>query len=265
MPKLFAALISIFGLALGVSAANALLDRLAITHNTEREFLVSQVSQSLKPQSEESRALQQAIYQQRITSLENRIAEVTTKNRAVDQYVAPLEEELQSYRRAFAEKARASQDERLQLYIDLVNKYRDYHQAMNALDSFVPLEQSDSLLSLQSVQLDLVYDAGGQLAQTHNRFIKEPRDASFAARYEFSLRRFLAQHELNVTRVECHQSLCAVHLGHVWEAPYYMGFKVIWDALSQQPWMDLQRVGNAHQYRGKGHQVAVWYLQGGTP
>lgn len=265
MPKLIGALIGLVGLAFGISVANTLLDRLAITHNTEREFLVSQVSQSLKPQSDATRALQQAIYEQRITSLERRISEVEKKNRAVDQYVAPLEEELQTYRSAFAEKARASQDERLQLYIDLVNKYRDYHQAMNALESFVPLEQSDSLLSLQSVQLDLVYDAGGQLAQTHNRFINEPRDASFAARYETPLRRFLAQQSLNVALVECHQHLCAVHLGHVWPEPFYQGFSVIWDELTGQPWMDLQRVGAAHQYRGKGHQVAVWYLQGATP
>ncbi|EAR11026.1 hypothetical protein [Reinekea blandensis] len=265
MSKLLPITLAVLGFAFGIMAANSLLERLAITHNTEREFLISQVSQSLKPQNETSRALQQAIYQQRIDSLESRIQEVEQKNRAVGQYVAPLESELQTYRAAFADKARASQDERLQLYIDLVNKYRDYHQAMTALDSFVTLEQSDSLLSLPSVQLDLVYDAGGQLANTHNQFINEPRDASFAARYELPLRRFLAQQELNVSLAECHQSLCAVHLGHVWSEPFYEGFDVLWDQLSQQPWMDLQRVGKAHQYRGKGHQVEVWYLQGATP
>lgn len=262
MQKLFIALIIVFGLTLGIFSANRLLDGLAITVNTEREFLVSQVSQSLKPQNEATASLQNAIYEQRVTNLESRIDEVEQKNSAIDQYVAPLEEELQRYRAAFAEKSRASQDERLQLYIDLVSKYRDYHKAMNSLDSFIPLEQSDSLLSLQTVQLDLVYNAGGTLAETHNRFIAEPRDSSFAAHYEPRLRRFLAEHELQVALVECHSQLCAVHLGHVWSEPYYMGFTALWDELVQQEWMDLTRTGQAHQYRGKGHQVAVWYLEG---
>lgn len=262
MQKLIFALISITGLALGILSANILLDRLAITVNTEREFLVSQVSQSLKPQNDRTRTLQNAIYTQRVDILENKIREVMQKNDAIAQYVAPLEEELQSYREAFAEKSRASQDERLQLYIDLVSKYRDYHQAMNSLESFIPLEQSDSLLSLQSVQLDLVYNAGGTLAQTHNRFVAEPRDSSFAAHYEPRLRRFLARFELNVSLVECHTRLCAVHLGHVWSDPYYRGFTAIWDDLTAQDWMDLTLAGQAHQYRGKGHQVAVWYLEG---
>ncbi len=253
-------LTALIALALGFIAANQLIASLNITVNTEREFLVEQVSQSLKPQTKSTIALQNAIYQQRQQTLENKIKQTEIKTKSVSQYMAPLEQELIVYRETFAQKARANQDERLQLYIDIVSKYRDYHYAVTSLESFIPLDESDSLLSLPSVQLDLVYDAGGRLAQTHNQFISQERDSSFAAHYEPQLRRFLAAYELDVSLVECHASLCAVHMGKFWDDSYYQGYQEMWDQLSKQPWMDLDQVGSAHQYRGKGHQIQVWYL-----
>ena len=261
MSKLALAFTVLVALACGFLAANKLIDSLNITVNTEREFLVDQVSQSLKPQTKSTIALQNAIYQQRQQTLENKIKQTEIKTKSVVQYIDPLERELIVYRQTFAEKARANQDERLQLYIDIVSKYRDYHTAVNSLESFIPLNKSDSLLSLQSVQLDLVYNAGGALAQTHNQFVDEPRDTSFASVYEPQLRRFLAPFEFDVSLVECHATLCAVHLGKFWDDPYYQGYDEIWDQLTQQPWMDLMQVGSAHQYRGKGHQIQVWYLK----
>jgi hypothetical protein len=262
MIKLWLTSAALIAFTFGILSANQLLDSLEITENTEREFMVNQVSQSLKPQTKNTIALQNVIYEQRIETLKNRIADVEKKSAAVKQYSDPIEQELALYRDTFAQKARASEDERLQLYVDLVSKYRDYHRATTSLESFIPLKDSDSLLSVPSVQLDVVYDAGGALAQTHNRFIEEGRDSSFAAHYEPQLRRFLAPYELNVALVECHSTLCAVHLGHVWEDPYFQGFEEVWDVLRQQNWMNLNRIGDAHQYRGKGHQVQVWYLEG---
>ncbi len=262
MPKLTLVLLALTALFAGFISANQLVRHLAITVNTEREFLVEQVSQSLKPQTKATIALQNAIYQQRQQSLETKIQQTELKNKSIVQYMAPLEQELVIYRNTFAEKAKADQDERLQLYIDIVNKYRDYHHAVTSLETFVPLTESDSLMSIPSVQLDLVYDAGGTLAETHNRFIDESRDSSFAAHYEPQLRRFLSQYNLDVSLVECHSTLCAVHMGVFWDDPYYQGYQEIWDTLTQQPWMDLTLVGTAHQYRGKGHQVQVWYLEG---
>jgi hypothetical protein len=261
MPKLSYALTAVFALALGFIAANTLIARLQITVNTEREFLVTQVSQSFKPPTKSTLALQNTIYQQRVDSLNNRIKKSELQAKSIIQYLQPLEKELITYRDAFSEKARANQDERLQLYIDIVNKYRDYNRAVKSLESFIPLNESDSLLSLHSVQLDLVYDAGGALAQTHNQFIDEPRNSSFASHYELQLRQFLRTFKLNSVLVECHSYLCAVHLGHVWQEPYYRGFDTVWQQLIQEPWMDLQLAGDAHQYRGKGHQVQVWYLE----
>lgn len=261
MAKYLVFIMALVALTLGILSANRLLTELAITVNTEREFMVNQVSQSLKPQTKNTIALQNVIYEQRIETLKNRISDVEKKSAAVKQYANPIEEELALYRETFAQKARASENERLQLYVDLVSKYRDYQRATTSLDSFIPLKDSDSLLSVPSVQLDVVYDAGGALAQTHNRFIEEERDSSFATHYEPQLRRFLAPYKLNVSLVECHSTLCAVHLGHVWENAYYQGFEEIWQALTEQNWMNLNRVGDAHQYRGKGHQVQVWYLE----
>jgi hypothetical protein len=259
--RLSHALTAVFSLALGFFAANTLIDALEITVNTERDFMVTQVSQSFKPPTKSTLASQNIIYQQRLESLEQKITQTEQKTKSIVQYLQPLEEELILYRETFAEKTRASQDEKLELYIEIVNKYRDYQQATRSLSTFIPLNESDSLLSLRSTQLDLVYDAGGSLAQTHNQFIEEQRDSSFAAHYETQLRSFLTQFKLNKVLIECHQSLCAVHLGHVWEQPYYQGFEEIWQQLIQQPWMDLHLAGQAHQYRGKGNQIQVWYLE----
>jgi hypothetical protein len=259
--RLSHALTAVFSLALGFVAANGLIDALEITVNTERDFMVTQVSQSFKPPTKSTLASQNKIYQQRRESLVSKIAETELKTKSVTQYIEPLQEELNLYRKTFEEKTRASQDERLELYIEIVNKYRDYQRATRSLGSFIPLNESDSLLSLHSTQLDLVYAAGGALAQTHNQFIEESRDSSFATYYEAQLRQFFRPYNLNKVLVECHESLCAIHLGHVWEDPYYQGFEEIWHRLAEQPWMNLQLAGQAHQYRGKGSQIQVWYLE----
>jgi hypothetical protein len=259
--RLSHALTAVLSLALGFAAANALIQALDITVNTERDFMVTQVSQSFKPPTKSTLASQNTIYQQRRESLVSKISETELKTNSISQYLEPLQDELNLYRDTFAEKTRASQDERLELYIEIVNKYRDYQRATRSLGSFIPLNESDSLLSLRSTQLDLVYDAGGALAQTHNQFIEEPRDASFAAHYEAQLRQFFRPFKLNKVLVECHESLCAIHLGHVWDEPFYQGFEEIWHMLIQQSWMNLQLAGQAHQYRGKGTQIQVWYLE----
>lgn len=261
MSRLWFLVVAVFGAAAGVLSANVLIERLAITMNTEREFMISHVSQSLQIQTPETAALQNATYEQRIQSLDQRIANVEAQTASIELYLEPLETEYQQYRELFNEKAEASQSERLDLYIELVNTYRDYQRINQTLNTFVPLNKSDSLLSDPSVPLDLVHRLGGNVANTHNQFIDEARDARFAQSYEQPLRTFLSNYALNSTLVECHMTLCAVHLTHQWSEPYYQGFDKIWEELSSQSWMFLTRVEHAHEYRGNGRQVAVWYLE----
>jgi len=244
----------------GFHGASLLLKKHAITLQTEREFMVSQVSQSLKPQTPKTFQLQNAIYQQRVSSLENKITLSEQKTKSVQVYLEPLEAEVTDYRLAAEDSAANSQNERLQLYIDIVSKHRDYQRVLYSNSEFIPLAESESLFSLPSIQLDLVYREGGALATLHNEFINEARDSSFASHYEPQLRRFLAQFSLNTALVECHAQLCAVHLGHQWAQPYYQGFTEIKNQLIQQPWMNLALKQQQHQYRGKGHQIQVWYF-----
>jgi len=239
---LYTTLLCFSALIIGVFCANALVKNLELTVNTEREYLVSQVSNSLRPMNRKTVALQNSIYQQRVIVLDHKIKQAERKTKSIQQYIEPLEQELTEYRMTFSEKAAASQDERLQLYIDLVSKYRDYQRAMSSFDTFIPLEDSDSVLSIPSVQLDLVYRAGGALASTHNNFVNEERDSSFAAHYESQLRRFLAVYKLDTMLVDCRTNICAVHLGMHWEDPYFQGFIKIWQDLQQQPWMNLKRI-----------------------
>lgn len=261
MSRLSVGLIIVFGLASGFVLANRLLESLAIGIETERTFLTTQVATALQPSTESSLPKQIATFQQRETHLENKLIETQQMIEATRRYREPIEREVTTYRMQFAERTRASLDEKLDLYIDLVSTYRDYQRAMSGLENFIPLEDGDSLLSVPSVQLDLVYHAGGSLAETHNRFVGEERDARFAEGFEQNLRQFLAPFKLETALVGCQATLCAVHLGNRWQDPYYRGFDELWDKLQQQSWFSLRRVGKAYEYRGQGRQVAVWYLE----
>lgn len=205
----------------GVLAANAYVNRLQLSLSTDRDYFVHQISQPFKPINHQTAVMQNFIYQTRVKILKNKTTTIQRKTKSVQQYIEPLELELNQYRTAFTEKTITSKDERLQLYIDLVSKYRDYQRALSSLDTYVPLKHSDSLLSAPSVQLDLVYRTGGDLASTHNRFLDEPRDSSFATAFEPNLRNFLQQFNLNSLLVECHEKTCAVHMSHIWADEYY--------------------------------------------
>lgn len=120
------------------------------------------------------------------------------------------------------------------------------------------------MLALPSVYRDLIVREGGAVARAHNAFLREPRDVSFAARYETPLRRFLSDKALDTMIIECRQSLCELHLSGRWEDPYYRAYDALLDQLQQADWFDLSLRAQAHQYRGSGVQIQVWILEAGS-
>lgn len=249
---------------LGIWAGNSLVYRLDLNRVPDRTYFVTSLKALVTPDSRESLALQNAIYQSRVKALEERRAEVAAQLESVNDYLAPLEADVRTYRELRRKQVRLSQEEQTQLYIDLVSRYRDYQRALTEVESFVPLEEGDSLLAFPSVYRDLIVRDGGAVARAHNRFLREPRDVGFAARYETPLRRFLANYDLDRVIIECRQRLCELHLSGTWEDPYYRGFESIYRDLERADWFDLSRVAGAHQYRGEGVRIQVWILEAGS-
>jgi len=254
----------LLAIVLGIWSGNTLVYRLDLNRVPDRTYFVTSLKALVTPDSRESLALQNAIYQSRVKALEQQRSEALARLDSVNDYLVPLEADVRTYRSLHQERVRMTQDEQTQLYIDLVSRYRDYQRAMSETESFVPLEDGDSLMALPSVYRDLIVREGGDVARAHNRFIKEPRDVSFAARYEAPLRRLLSEYDLDRVIIECRQSLCELHLSGAWEDPYYQAYEAIYHELEQTDWFDLTRLAGAHQYRGEGVQIQVWVLGAGS-
>jgi hypothetical protein len=254
----FTALLSLAG---GFLLANHLLADLAISVNTEREFLVEHLTAEMQLPGEQKTAEMKAIYLRRQQNLQSKIEQTRERISSIHQYIEPLEKELILYQKAFQAQAATEQSERMQLNIDIVSRYRDYQRALSQLGEFIPLVHSDSPLSQPSIHLDLIQNTGGHLARTHNRLLEQPRNDSFAQFYETQLQQFLTKNKFSNRRIECRSSLCELQLSQQWDDPYYLGFNAFWDQLNQQPWFNLTTVAEAHQYRGKGHQIQIWILE----
>jgi hypothetical protein len=247
-------------LFVGILTANTLVTKLDVSIHSDRDFFNLEVQQALKPNTEKNTAIQEAIYAQRISYLQSKTKTLEIKKKAVEDYLAPLETQINEYRYAFAEKTQQSFDDRLELYIELVRKHSQYNNAQNNTD-YVPLADSDSLFTFPSIHNDFIRQKGGELARAHNDFIAEPRDASIAALYEPKLRQFLSKNKIQQFTLECHRNTCAVHLSHQWQDLYYDGLTALKDDLSQQPWFDLTDHQSAHEYRGSGRHIGVWYFK----
>ncbi|MBU2864985.1 hypothetical protein KO489_14090 [Reinekea forsetii] len=244
----------------GSLVANQLVTYLNVSIHADRQFFSQEIQQALKANNPENRSIQNAIYQQRIAYLKNQTEELTQKKAAVEEYLVPLQKQVTDYRMAFSEKTQQSFDERLDLYIELVKKHNQFENAKRN-EQFIPLIESDSLFSLPSIHNDLITQQGGALAQAHNEFITEPRNASIAANYEPSMRSFFSQQKISNVKLECHTSICAVHLGHQWQEPYYDGMAYLKDQLQLQPWFNLTPYQSKHEYRGNGRHIGVWYFK----
>lgn len=251
----------LLAMVLGIWAGNSLVYRLELNRVPNRTYFLTSLKALVTPESEASLALQNSIYQSRVTALENKKAELSAQLDSVNDYLAPLEADLQTYRKLRTERVQLSQEEQTQLYIDLVSRYRDYQRALNSIETFVPLEEGESLLAFPSVYRDLILRQGGEVAHEHNRFLNEPRDPAFAAQYEAPLRRFLADYDLNTVIIECRQHRCELHLSGLWDDAYYRAFDAIYEDLQQKEWFNLARTASAHQYRGGGVQIQVWLLE----
>ncbi|MFQ3229724.1 hypothetical protein [Reinekea sp.] len=247
-------------LILGVLTANTLVTNLDVSIHSDREFFNLEIQQALKPNTEKNLAIQEAIYAQRVSYLESKTKTLALKKKAIEDYLAPLETQINEYRYAFAEKTQQSFDDRLELYIELVRKHSQYNSAQKNAN-YVPLANSESLFTFPSIHNDFIRQVGGELARAHNDFIAQPRDASIAALYEPTLRLFLTQHKIQQFTLECHRETCAVHLSHQWQDPYYDGMAALKDEVSQQPWFDLIDDQSAHEYRGNGRHIGVWYFK----
>ena len=254
-------LVFISCLFLGALSANALVTKLDISIHTDRDFFNLEVQQALKPNTEKNIALQAAIYAQRKTYLQHETENLELKKKALVDYILPLESQVIEYRYAFAEKTTQSFSERLALYIDLVRKHSLYNSAQQNKD-YVPLADSESLLTYPSIYNDFIRQQGGDLARAHNEFIDEARDSSMAAMYEPKLRQFFAQNKIATYSLECHRQLCAIHLTHDWADPYYQGMTALKDKLAAQPWFNLTDYQSAQEYRGNGRHIGVWYFKG---
>ena len=89
----------------GVLSANFLVSALDLSLSTDRTYFVNKITQSIKPLNQQTAAIQHSIYQTRISYLKKQTETMELKTKSVQQYIEPLEKELNEYRMAFSEKA----------------------------------------------------------------------------------------------------------------------------------------------------------------